>query len=319
MSNENPPTTTEALPERPHKGPNKWLIIGVVVVVVALVVAAVVYATGRNKKSSSNETVTVKIGVTDAAQSHWAILKQKAAAEGINVETVNFSDYTQANPALSQKQLDLNEFQHLLYLANYNVSNNDTLVPIGSTFIVPLPLYSQKHTSIDQIPQGGKIAIPNDPTNQARALLVLQSAKLISLKNGGSVFSTPADIDEANSKVSVTPVDAAQTVAALPSVDGSIINNNFAADANLDPSKALYKDDPNDSSAEPYINVFVARAADKDNPTYQKVVRLYHETDVITAAKSDSKDTAVIVDRPTSDLQGILDGLQAKVKDSKNK
>lgn len=318
MSNENPPTTTEALPERPHKGPNKWLIVGIAVVVVALVVAIVVCATGRNNKKST-ATVTVKIGVTDGAQNHWTILKQKAAAEGINVETVNFSDYTQANPALSQKQLDLNEFQHLLYLANYNVSNNDTLVPIGSTFIVPLPLYSQKHTSLDQIPQGGKIAIPNDPTNQARALLVLQSAKLISLKNGGTVFSTPADIDAANSKVSVTPVDAAQTVAALPSVDGSIVNNNFAADAKLDPTKALYKDDPNNASAEPYINAFVARAADKDNPTYKKIVQLYHDPEVLAAAKSDSKDTAVTVDRPASDLQSILDGLQTKVKDSKNK
>ncbi|MFZ2624670.1 MAG: MetQ/NlpA family ABC transporter substrate-binding protein [Propionibacterium sp.] len=318
MSNENPPTTTEALPERPHKGPNKWLIVGIAVVVVALVVAIVVYATGRNNKKST-ATVTVKIGVTDGAQNHWTILKQKAAAEGINVETVNFSDYTQANPALSQKQLDLNEFQHLLYLANYNVSNNDTLVPIGSTFIVPLPLYSQKHTSLDEIPQGGKIAIPNDPTNQARALLVLQSAKLISLKNGGTVFSTPADIDTANSKVTVTPVDAAQTVAALPSVDGSIVNNNFAADAKLDPTKALYKDDPSSASAEPYINAFVARAADKDNPTYQKIVKLYHDPEVLAAAKSDSKDTAVTVDRPASDLQSILDGLQTKVKDSKNK
>lgn len=292
--------------------------MGIAVVVVALVVAIVVYATGRNNKKST-ATVTVKIGVTDGAQNHWTILKQKAAAEGINVETVNFSDYTQANPALSQKQLDLNEFQHLLYLANYNVSNNDTLVPIGSTFIVPLPLYSQKHTSLDEIPQGGKIAIPNDPTNQARALLVLQSAKLISLKNGGTVFSTPADIDTANSKVTVTPVDAAQTVAALPSVDGSIVNNNFAADAKLDPTKALYKDDPSSASAEPYINAFVARAADKDNPTYQKIVKLYHDPEVLAAAKSDSKDTAVTVDRPASDLQSILDGLQTKVKDSKNK
>ncbi|SER77696.1 D-methionine transport system substrate-binding protein [Propionibacterium cyclohexanicum] len=317
MSDQNP-THTDALPERPHSKPNVWLIVGIAVVVIALIVAIVVYATGRNKKADA-ANVTVTIGVTDEAQSHWAILKKKAAAEGINVVTKNFSDYTQANPALSQKQLDLNEFQHLLYLANYNVSNNDNLTPIGATFIVPLPLYSQKHTSLDQIPRGGKIAIPNDPTNQARALLVLQAAKLITLKNGGSVFSTPADIDAANSTVSVTPVDAAQTVAALPSVDGAVINNNFAADAKLDPSKALYKDDPNNSSAEPYINVFVARAEDKDNATYKRVVELYHETDVVNAARADSKDTAVIVDRPASELQTILDGLEAKVKASKNK
>jgi len=148
---------------------------------VVVIVGAVVLIVNLTRSSDSAGRVTVKIGTTEASADYWPILIKLAAAQGIDIQTVNFGDYTQANPALSQGQLDLNLFQHLLYLASFNVSTNDTLTPIGSTVVVPLGVYSQKHTSLDQIPQGGQVTIPNDPTNQARALLVLQQAGLIKL------------------------------------------------------------------------------------------------------------------------------------------
>jgi D-methionine transport system substrate-binding protein len=260
--------------------------------------------------------VTVKIGTTEASADYWPILIKLAAAQGIDIQTVNFGDYTQANPALSQGQLDLNLFQHLLYLASYNVSTNDTLTPIGSTVVVPLGVYSQKYGSLDQIPRGGQVTIPNDPTNQARALLVLQQAGLIKLTDGGNVLSTPADIDKAASKVTVTPVDAKQTVTSLPSVDAAVINNNFALDAKLDPSKALYNDDPSKPAAQPYINAFVSRAADKDNPTYLKIAALYHDPAVIKAVVDASEGTAVIVTKPEAELRTILSDLEQTVRDA---
>jgi D-methionine transport system substrate-binding protein len=257
---------------------------------------------------------TVSIGVADASENYWNVYKSKAAAQGITVNLVNFTDYNQPNPALSQGQLQLNEFQHLLYLANYDVKNNDTLVPIGATAVYPLPLYSTTHTSLDQIPQGGKVAIPNDPTNQARALLVLQAAKLISLKGGGSSLSTPNDVDTAASKVIVLPVDAAQTAANLGGVDAAVVNNNYATAANLRDDQILYAEDPNSEAAKPYINAFVARAADKDNPTYQKLAQLYHDPEVVDAVRKDLGTSGVLKTNDAADLQATTTQLEDTIR-----
>ncbi|MEU6644364.1 MetQ/NlpA family ABC transporter substrate-binding protein [Saccharomonospora sp. NPDC046836] len=312
MSTDNNPDAEPALPEKP--GRSKGFFIGIGVAAVAVVVAVVLVIVNVTGSSTTAGQTTVRIGVTDAGADHWKTFTELAGEDGINVELVSFNDYTQANPALSQRQLDLNQFQHILFLANYNVSNNDTLTPIASTYVVPLSLYSRKHSAVADIPAGGTVAIPNDPTNQARALLVLQSAGLITLRGGGTVLSTPAEIDEEASTVEVTPVDASQTVAALPSVDAAIVNNNFALDAELDPSQALFNDDPASAEAEPYINAFVSRAEDKDNPTYLRLAQLYRDPRVRSQVEAQSKNTAVLVDRPQSELEDILARLEETVR-----
>ncbi|WP_085368071.1 MetQ/NlpA family ABC transporter substrate-binding protein [Leifsonia sp. NCR5] len=315
MSEATPPTPS--LPEKP-KSKTGW-IVGIGIAVVAIVVAVVLVVVNLSAPASSGaeKRVSVKIGTTEQAAPYWPILKKAAAKEGIDITVVGFRDYTQANPALADKQIDLNLFQHLQFLANYNVNANQHLVPVASTLVVPLPLYSKKYTKLDEIPQGAKIAIPNDATNQARALLVLQEAGLLKLKDGGSTLATPADIVASDSKVSVIPVDAAQTAPALDSADGAIVNNNFALTAGIDPTTALFQDDPKSDAAEPYINAFVAREADKNNKTYLKIAELYHTTAVTDAVLAESKNTAVIVDRPQSDLLSILDKLETTIKAAK--
>jgi D-methionine transport system substrate-binding protein len=253
--------------------------------------------------SSSGGGDTVSIGVADAAENYWNVYAAKAKAQGITVRFVNFTDYNQPNPALAQGQLQLNEFQHLQYLANYNAKNHDTLTPIGATAVYPLPLYSTKYRSVADIPAGGRIAIPNDPTNSARALLVLQAANLVTLRGGGNASATPADVDTAASKVTIVPIDAAQTAANLAGVDGAVVNNNYATAANLGDDKIIFKDDPNSASSKPYINTFVSRAADKDNPTYLKLAALYHDPDVVAAARKDLGSNGVFKDNPAADLQ----------------
>lgn len=255
---------------------------------------------------------TVSIGVTDASENYWTVYKEKAAAQGITVNFVNFTDYNQPNPALSQGQLQLNEFQHLLYLANHNVKNDDDLVPIGATAVYPLPLYSTKHTSVDQIPQGGQIVIPNDPTNQARALLVLQAAGLITLKGGGNSLSTPNEIESA--KVEVVPVDAAQTATNIQSVDAAIVNNNYATAAKLTEQQRIFADDPNSESSKPYINAFVARAEDKDNPVYLQLAALYHDPEVEAAIRADLGDTGVFKSNDAADLQSTTDQIENDIR-----
>jgi D-methionine transport system substrate-binding protein len=279
------------------------------VLVTALLAAACAAPTGTGSSAAG-----VSIGVADGGEAYWQVFQRKAKAAGIDVQLVNFTDYNQPNPALAQKQLQLNEFQHLQYLANYNVRNHDTLVPIGATAVYPLPLYSVKHTSVADIPAGGQVVIPNDPTNQARALLVLQAAKLVTLKGGGNTLSTTVDIDAAASRVTVVAVDAAQTATNLQSVDAAIVNNNYATSAKLGPDKVIFKDDPNSAAAKPYINAFVTRAEDKDNPTYQRLVQIYHDPEVEAAIAADLGTSGVLKNNSAADLQATTAALEDTIR-----
>ncbi|MBW0253063.1 MetQ/NlpA family ABC transporter substrate-binding protein [Cellulomonas sp. PS-H5] len=272
---------------------------------------------GATATADADNRVTVRVGVTDKAQEYWTTFTDLAADEGIDVELVNFTDYTQPNPILSSGDLELNQFQHLLYLANYNVNSDDDLQPIGSTAIYQLGLYTTKgYASPEDVPEGAEIAIPNDVVNQARALLVLQSAGLISLVDGGNAFSTPAEVDEAASKVKVVPVDANQTAVQLQSLDGAIINNNFATDAGIDPTTAIYSDLEDTDTARPYLNLWVARAEDADNPVFQQLIEIYHSPEVTDQLVEENGGTAVVEDVPADELQSDLADLEDLVREN---
>jgi len=256
----------------------------------------------------------VRIGVVGAGDPYWETYKEAAAEEGIEVELVDFSEYTQPNPALSADELDLNQFQHIIYLATYNVQSDDDLQPVGATAIYPLGLYSSQYASVDDIPEGSTVAVPNDESNQARGLLVLQSAGLIELEDGGSVFSTVADVLP-ESKVKVEALDAAFTATSLPDVAAAIINNDFVEDAGLSFEDAIATDDPSDPSAFPYINIFAAKAEDADNPTYLKLVEIYQSTqDVLDGVVEASGGTAVLVKTPVDELLASLTDVEDDIR-----
>ncbi|HYP74039.1 MAG TPA: MetQ/NlpA family ABC transporter substrate-binding protein [Microbacterium sp.] len=257
---------------------------------------------------------TVKIGVVGAGDAYWQTFTDAAKAEGIDVELVDFSEYTQPNPALSAGELDLNQFQHIIYLATYNVQADDDLVPIGSTAIYPLGLYSSQYDDVADIPEGSTVAVPNDESNQARGLLVLQSAGLVELEDGGSIFSTVADVLP-ESKVKVEALDAAFTATSLPDVAAAIINNDFVEDAGLSFEDAIAVDDPSDPNALPYVNIFAARAEDADNPTYLKLVEIYQNTqDVLDGVLEASGGTAVLLKTPAADLVTSLHDVEDDIR-----
>lgn len=267
--------------------------------------------------ADADNRVTVRVGVADKAQEYWTAFTDLAEEEGIDVELINFTDYAQPNPILSSGDLELNQFQHLLYLANYNVNSDDDLQPIGSTAIYQLGLYTTKgYATPEDVPDGAEIAIPNDVVNQARALLVLQSAGLIELTGGGNAFSTPAEVDEAASRVTVVPVDANQTAVQLQSLDGAVINNNFATDAGIDPTTAIYSDLEDTETARPYLNIWVARADDADNPVYQQLIDIYHSKEVTDGLLEENGGTAVVEDVPAEELQSDLAELEDLVRES---
>jgi len=250
---------------------------------------------------------TVKIGVVGASDPYWADYTAAAADEGITVEIVDFADYNQPNPALTNGDIDINQFQHLVYLADYNVSSGEDLTPIGATAIYPLGLYSTKVTDLADLKKGDTVAVPNDASNLARALLVLQSADLVVLKDGGSIFTTLDDVDTDKSTVTVTALEPSLTATSLPDVDAAIINNDFVEKAGLKFEDALIKDDPSDESALPYVNVFAVRAEDKDNETYAKLVDIFQSTTSVTDGLLEvSGNSAVLATTSPADLQAAL-------------
>lgn len=264
---------------------------------------------GGDGESTTPETV--KIGVVNDGDAQWAPFVDAAAEEGITVELVNFGSYEQPNPALTEGELDLNQFQHIQYLAEYNEASGEDLAPIGSTAIYPLGLYSTKYDDVDSIPEGESVAVPDDASNQARALLVLQSAGLIELKSGGSITSDLADVDEENSKVKVTALEAALIPTSLPDVAAAIINNDFIADAGLTADDAIAQDDPEDPNALPYVNIFAARADDAENETYLKLVEIFQTNEDVQAGLLESSGgTAVALQTPAADLVASLKKVQ---------
>jgi D-methionine transport system substrate-binding protein len=279
----------------------------------------------KSAEKGSKENPVI-IGVVGASESHWAAFKTAAEAEGVYIDIKDFAEYSEVNPALTDKQLDLNEFQHILYLAKYNVESDQDLVPFAATAVYPISLYGNKSkgiTSLEDIKAGDKIAIPNDGTNQSRALYVLQSAGLLKLKTTTGIV-TPADIDTANSTVEVFPVAASETAANItdPQIVGAVINNDFVKNLSDDDQKNVLAYESGDSEgAKPYINVWVARNGEETNETFVKLAKIFNTNAAVQAALAvDSGGDGKLVTQgnvPASELVQILRAQEQIVRESK--
>ena len=223
-----------------------------------------------------------KVGVaSDNELAVWEFVADKAKEEGIDLEIVQFTDYVQPNEALANGSLDLNAFQHTAFLNDWNKANDGELEPIGFTYVSPMGAYSQKIKKLEELPEGAKIAIPNDPTNGGRALLLLQSAGLIKVDEAAGVLATVDDVTENPKNLEFEELDAAQVAISLADVDLAVINTNFAIDNDLSLKDALFVDSDNPAELnEEYKNTITVRGEDKDNKLYQHIVEIYQSKDV---------------------------------------
>ncbi|SFU83300.1 MetQ/NlpA family ABC transporter substrate-binding protein [Alicyclobacillus macrosporangiidus] len=222
--------------------------------------------------AASTEPVVLKVGASPVP--HAEILnavKPILAKEGIDLQVVEFQDYVQPNRALAEGSLDANFFQHVPYLNEYNQQNHTDLVPTVSVHFEPLGLYPGRSTSLSNIPDGAKIAVPNDTTNEARALLLLQSAGVISLKQPLTINETKQDITANPHHVQIVELDAASIPRHLKDVDYAVINGNYAVQAGLTIDKALTKESADSLAAKTYANVVVVRKGDENKPAIQKL------------------------------------------------
>ncbi|MCS5478561.1 MetQ/NlpA family ABC transporter substrate-binding protein [Corynebacterium sp. YIM 101645] len=275
----------------------------------ALAAVGLVACASDSETADGTAAETIRIGTTDANLNEWNVFADLAEEEGIDIEIVPFSDYNTPNDALVQGQIDVNKFQHLLFLNNYNTGADADLVPIASTEIYPLALFWQGHDSLDGI-EGEEVAIPNDATNQGRAINVLVQTGLVTLRTEGLLNPTPADIDTGASEVDVIPVDAAQTTAVFHEGRPAVINNSFLERAGIDPLDAIFQDDPANEEAEPYINVWVTTPERAEDETIIRLTELWKDQAVTDAVLQSSGNTAVKVDRPRADLEAIMDRLR---------
>lgn len=228
--------------------------------------------TTKEDVEESEELIKVVIGTSPTP--HGEIVEALAdefLKEGIEIEVVNFDDYVQPNLALADGDLDLNYFQHLPYLETFSEEHNLELEVIGQVHVEPLALYSEEYNTLGEIPDGSEILIPNDPTNGARALLLLEEEGIIELEDSNDLNATEADITSNPKNLIFTPLDAANIARTYMDVDGGIINANFAIDAGLNPTDDSILVEGDQS---PYANVVVSRSGEENNEVYLKVIEV---------------------------------------------
>lgn len=244
---------------------------GVAAILFAMFVAGLPSAHGQ-------EPATIRVGVT--AGPHAEVLdavKKEAAQRGLDIRVVEFTDYVFPNQALANKDLEANSFQHEPYLKNQIAKTGWKLTKVAYTTVSPMGFYSKRFKSFADVPSGGTIAIPNDPTNGARSLQSLASNGVIKLRDPASVTAGIVDIADNPKKFKFIELDAAQLSRSLADVDAAAVNNNYAVQAGLDPVRDSLIKEPLES---PWVNIIAVREEDKDKPWVAKLVAAYQSEPV---------------------------------------
>lgn len=251
-----------------------------------LIITIIITGCSTQTSDQPTKSSTIKVGIRSSELRTWEFIKKKAAKDGLTIKLVNFSSAYDPDQALAEGDIDVNAFQHVAYLDSFNQKNGTTIVPIGTTIIAPLGLYSEKYKSINEIPQGAQIAVPNDPPNWGRALLLLQEAGLIKVTDDFDGNGGQDKIKENPKKLKIIPVEAANTPRVMQDTAGSIINNGVAVEAGLGLKDALVHES---KTAKPYINIIAANKKDKNRPELKKLVSIYQSEDTANFIKKTYK------------------------------
>lgn len=242
---------------------------------VAVVSCAFIFAGGASESADSS---VLRVGASP--EPHGTLLNlvvDNLAEEGITLEIVEFTDYIMPNEALESGEIDANYFQHLPYLESFNVEHGYNLVSAGGIHIEPMALYSTKHASIEDIPDGATIAIPNDPTNEGRALLLLESAGLITLSEDAGIEAVPSDVVDNPHNFRFSEIEAASLPRVLDDADAAVINGNYAIPAGLIATRDGLYVEGGDS---PYVNVIAVKSGNENNEAVQALVEALKSDEV---------------------------------------
>ncbi|MBS4200197.1 MetQ/NlpA family ABC transporter substrate-binding protein [Bacillus sp. FJAT-49732] len=265
------------------------------IAVILLGLTLVLSACGSNGKSD-----VIKVGTTTSEVPTWNLVKELAEKQDIKIEIVKFDDYVQPNLAVDSGEIDINAFQTIVYFDSFKEDRKLDLAAIGTTNIWPMGIYSKKIKDISELKDGDQIVIPKDPTNLGRALLLLQKAGVITLKEGFDGTGGVENIAENPKNLKITTVDAGQTARGLDDATASIINSDMAINAGLNPTNdPVFRED---SSNKAYVNIIAAQAKRKDDETLKKIVDIYHTDEVKSFIEKEFNGAAVPVREPISFL-----------------
>ncbi|QAT42592.1 MetQ/NlpA family ABC transporter substrate-binding protein [Aminipila luticellarii] len=252
----------------------KKTVLGLILVIVLTV--ALSACGDKKEKNTGNGEKVVKVGVVGESNEMWDPVIKELGKEGIQVELISFTDYGTPNQALDNGEIDLNAFQHYAYLNEEIKNKGYKITAIGDTFISSMNIYSDKVSDVKEIQKDSKIAVPNDATNEGRALKILEAAGLIKLNKAAGDSPEVSDITENPLNLELVEADAANVYSLLPDVAAAVINCNYALDNGLNPAKdSIFQDNPSYYTGKSYINLIAARTADKENETYKKIVKAY--------------------------------------------
>ena len=240
--------------------------------------------------ADATEPVKVTRGVVGEVNEPWDyVIEELKEKENIEVELVKFTDYTTPNNALAEGGIDLSSFQTEIFMDNYNRDHGTELTTIGYTVMAPLGLYSEKITSINELKDGDTIAIPNDVSNEGRALILLQTAGLIKLDTAAGLVPTTEDVVENRLNLQFQTLESNQTARALQDVTASVINSGMAVDAGFIPSEDAVFLEPVTEDSKPYYNVIAALSEDVDNEVFQTIVAYYQSEGTAKVIEESSK------------------------------
>ena len=240
--------------------------------------------------ADANEPVKVTLGVVGEVNEPWDyVIEELKEKENIEVELVKFTDYTTPNNALAEGEIDLSSFQTEIFMDNYNRDHGTELTTIGYTVMAPLGLYSDKITDISELKDGDTIAIPNDVSNEGRALILLQTAGLIKLDTAAGLVPTTEDVVENRLNLQFQTLESNQTARALQDVTASVINSGMAVDAGFIPSEDAVFLEPVTEDSKPYYNVIAALSEDVDNEVFQTIVAYYQSEGTAKVIEESSK------------------------------
>ena len=240
--------------------------------------------------ADATEPVKVTLGVVGEVTEPWDyVIEELKEKENIEVELVKFTDYTTPNNALAEGEIDLSSFQTEIFMDNYNRDHGTELTTIGYTVMAPLGLYSEKITSINELKDGDTIAIPNDVSNEGRALILLQTAGLIKLDTAAGLVPTTEDVVENRLNLQFQTLESNQTARALQDVTASVINSGMAVDAGFIPSEDAVFLEPVTEDSKPYYNVIAALSEDVDNEVFQTIVAYYQSEGTAKVIEESSK------------------------------
>lgn len=250
-------------------------------------------STTENKTADASQ-VTLKVGAS--LTPHAEILEQAKpilTKQGVNLEIVKIEDTVTPNTGLVEKSLDANFFQHQPFLDDFNKENNTDLVSAGSVHYEPFGIYAGKVKDLSALPDGATVAVPNNVTNEARALLLLEQEGLLKLKEGVDIKATVNDIVENKKNIKFKEIAPEQLVRALPDVDVAVINGNYAIEGGLHVKDALAVESDQSIAAKTYANIIAVRSEDKDNDAIKKLVAVL-QSDDIKKYINDTYDGAVV-------------------------